>query len=87
MERVIAVALRDLTTGAIWSAKLPAIHCDLAVSVPGLLDRGLEHGFLSSRGQFLSRAEAERIVSEPRRFAVLAGAGLMIAVAHVAPAS
>jgi len=28
MERVAAVALRDLATGAIWFDALPAIHCD-----------------------------------------------------------
>ncbi len=58
IERVTAVAIRDLATGAVRAAP-GAIHADLLKEVaPSTL---IEEGFTTSRGRFVNRDEAVRL--------------------------
>ncbi len=61
LERIAAVAIRDPATGAVWSAP-GAIHADLMKAVaPNTL---IEEGHMTSRGRFVNRDEAARLIKE-----------------------
>lgn len=65
MEKIICAAIRDKSTGLIYSLPAPQRHHQIlhafAVLHQQLVRGSTEQGFLTSEGQFVNRSDAVRI--------------------------